>query len=104
MNPHTLAMVREAARNIEVQISHAYYQQMVESLLNRSLDSMILLRRNGEPFWMNAAAKKLLHTDLDGLREAGLMNVFPKINWNPDNWKNGELLESDNALMLWTAR
>ena len=100
VNPHTLAMVREAARNIEVQINHAYFQQMVESLLNRSIDSMILLRRNGEPFWMNAAAKKLLHTDLDGLRETGLMNVFPKINWNPDNWKNGELLESDNALML----
>ena len=100
VNPHTLAAVREAARNIEVQISHAYYQQMVESLLNRTVDSMMLLRRDGEPFWLNDAAKKLLHADLDELRRIGLPSIFPKINWNPDSWKNGERLELDNVQML----
>ncbi|MBO7373586.1 MAG: sigma-54-dependent Fis family transcriptional regulator [Oscillospiraceae bacterium] len=97
VNAHTLALVKEAARNIEAQIRYSYNWRMMDSLLNKSGDSMIVMDRGGEPFWLNDAAKSFLHTDLEGLRTIGIQNFFPRINWNPDSWKNGERLESGNV-------
>ena len=100
VNPHTLALVQEAARNIEAQIRHSYNFQMMTALLNSSLDSMLLLDRNAEPFWMNEAATRLFKTDVEGLRRIGMERLFPGIDWNPDNWKGGERLQSDNVTLL----
>ena len=101
VHPHTLALVQEAAQNIEAQIRHTYNSQMMLSLLNSSVDSMLLLDRNLEPLWMNKAAKNLLKTDTDGLRKKGVKSYFPYSNWNPDRWiDDGRSFQSDNVALL----
>ena len=77
VHPHTLALVQEAARNIEAQIRHTYNSEMMLSLLNSSDDSMLLLDSSLEPVWMNEAAETLLKTDLDGLKTMGIKSFFP---------------------------
>jgi transcriptional regulator of acetoin/glycerol metabolism len=100
VNRHTLGFVREAARNIETQIRYAYHEQQMNSLLSSSMDSMLLLGSNAEPVWMNEAAKKLLHTDLEGLRKLGVRTLLPKLDLSPDAFKNGGRFESDNFPVL----
>ena len=101
VHPHTLALVQEAAQNIEAQIQHTYDSQMVRSLLNSSVDSMLLLDRNLEPLWINDAAKHLLKTDEEGLRKRGVKSFFPYSNWNPDRWiGDGKSFQSDNVALL----
>ncbi len=99
VNPQTLALVQEAARNIEAQILHAYNSQMMLALLNSSVDSMLLLDQNAEPLWMNDAAKALLKTDLDGFRRAGIRSYLPNVRWNPEKWLGSERIQSDNVLL-----
>lgn len=101
VHPHTLALVQEAARNIEAQIKHTYNSQMMRSLLNSSDDSMLLLDRNLEPLWMNEAAEALIKTDLEGLRRRGVRSFFPYSNWNPERWIGEEKsFKSDNVALL----
>ena len=98
VNPHTLAVVQEAARNIEAQIKNAYNTQMMQALLDNSLDGMMVLDRNREPIWMNKAAEDLLQMDQESLKQAGIGNILPGIDWSPDHWDGGRL-QSDNVLL-----
>ena len=80
VNLHTLALIKEAASNIESQMVNTYNTEMMRALLDSSEDSMLLLDMDGEPFWMNDAACALLETDLDGLRRVGFRSIVPQIN------------------------
>ena len=96
VNPHTLAVVQEAARNIEEQIRNAYNNRMMQALLNNSLDGMMVLGRNREPIWMNKAAEDMLNMDSESLKKAGIESVLPGIDWSPEHW-DGRSLQSDNV-------
>ncbi len=100
VHPHTLALVQEAARNIEAQIQHIYNAQMMQALLNSSVDSMLLLDRNLEPLWMNAAAKSLLKTDLDDLRRKGVKSYFPYDFDKYERWLGEEKQFQTNNIAL----
>ena len=100
VHPHTLALVQEAARNIEAQIAHANSSQMMKALLDSSVDSMLILDRDAKPFWMNEAAERLLQTDLAGLQRLGIKAMLPGIDWATENWKNGEHFHSDNVSLI----
>ena len=99
VNIHTLALVKEAASNIESQIINTYNTEMMRALLDSSEDSMLLLDMDGEAFWMNEAAKALLETDLDGLRRVGFRSIVPTINWDVSRLAGGDVLQSDNVAL-----
>ncbi|MBR4394578.1 MAG: sigma-54-dependent Fis family transcriptional regulator [Oscillospiraceae bacterium] len=101
VHPHTLALVQEAARNIEAQIRHTYNSEMMLSLLNSSDDSMLLLDSSLEPVWMNEAAETLLKTDLDGLKTMGIKSFFPYDMLNIERrLKDEKSFRSDNIALL----
>ncbi len=99
VNLHTLALIKEAASNIESQIINTYNTEMMRALLDSSEDSMILLDMDGDPIWMNDAAKSLLETDLDGLRQIGIRSIVPHINWDFSSLSSGAPLQSDNVAL-----
>ena len=99
VNLHTLALIKEAASNIEAQIKNTYNSEMVGALLNSSEDSMLMLDMDGEPFWMNEAAKALLETDLEGLRRIGFRSIVPHINWDISRLAGGDRLQSDSVAL-----
>lgn len=100
VNQHTLALIKEAASNIESRISSTYNSRMLHAMLDSSMDAMLLLDENAEPFWMNSAAETLLDTDLTGLRRIGLRSIIPHINWEIGGWQEGVRLQSDNVALL----
>ena len=99
VNLHTLALIKEAASNIESQFINTYHSEMMRALLDSSDDSILLLDMDGQPFWMNEAAKSLLETDLDGLRHVGFHSVIPQLSWDISRLESGEILQSDNVAL-----
>ena len=55
VNLHTLALIKEAASNIEAQIKNTYNSEMVGALLNSSEDSMLMLDMDGTNSTCNCA-------------------------------------------------
>ena len=98
VNPHTLALVQEAAGSIEAQIENAYNNRMLHALVDNSLDSMLILDENHNPIWMNRAARDLLQMDEAQIKEIGIETLLPGIDWDSEHWEDGRL-QSDNILL-----